>query len=174
MKLEDTFAEHPKVELAGEDAAWLYVSGLLYAYRADTDGFVPAAKVPKLTAKRSPLKLAARLVDVKLWTPVEGGFRIHDYLDHQQSSSERSQQREANAERLRKHRQKKRKGNADVAGDVTPLQNHLQRDCNADVTTPEGEGENYTASSVGGHSTPLGSSNVVDFANVDDATKAAA
>lgn len=140
MKLEDTFAEHPKVELAGDQAAWMYVAGLLYAYRADTDGFVPSAKVAKLTGFSRPQKLAERLVEVRLWEAVEDGFVIHDYLDHQQSSVEREQVRAASAERLRKHRAKN-KGN----GDVTPLHARFdpvaKRLRNGDVTTPEGERE---------------------------------
>lgn len=104
MKLEDTFAEHPKVEIAGDQAAWLYVSGLLYAYRADTDGFVPAAKVAKLTGFRAPQRLADRLVEVNLWEPIEGGYRIHDYLQHQQSSADREEQRVSGARRVALHR----------------------------------------------------------------------
>lgn len=106
VKLDDTFAEHPKVEMAGDEAAWLYVCGLLYAYRADTNGFVPAAKVSKLTGLRNPRRLAEKLVEVRLWETVEDGFLIHDYLKHQQSSQEREEHRLSGARRVALHRDK--------------------------------------------------------------------
>lgn len=137
VKLDDTFTDHPKVEMAGDNAAWLYVAGLLYAYRADTDGFIPHGRVPKLTNLKAPLRLARRLVDVRLWEAVDNGYVIHDYLDHQQSSIDREEQRAANAERLRKHRSKKHRGN----GDVTALQGAVKRDGNTNVRIPEGERE---------------------------------
>lgn len=170
VKLDDTFAEHPKVELAGDEAAWLYVSALLYSYRADTDGFIPAAKVPKLTGLRSPHKLAERLVEVRLWDAVEDGYVIHDYLKHQQSAAERQEQRDANAERARKAREKKRQRHSDV----TPLQKRTSRGRNGvsndEVTLAEGEGDREGevlpndrggTSSVSGVPLPPGASNVV-------------
>lgn len=136
VKLDDTFTDHPKVEMAGDNAAWLYVAGLLYAYRADTDGFIPNGRVPKLTNLKGPKRLAQRLVDVKLWEVADDGYVIHDYLDHQQSAADREEQRAANADRLRKHREKRRSN-----GDVTALQRASQRDGNANVRIPEGDRE---------------------------------
>lgn len=136
MKLEDTFAEHPKVELAGDDAAWLYVCGLLYSYRADTDGFVPANKVPKLTGKRHPMKLAERLVESGLWEAVEDGYVVHDYLKHQQSSAKREELRARGAERGKKHR-----ANARTNADITALRNGSEAVRNSKVQKEEGDRE---------------------------------
>lgn len=87
MRLDDQFTEHPKVVEAGPLAAWLYVCGLTYCARQLTDGFIPAAQLPRLTS--GPVgKLAARLVAVGLWEPADGGYRVHDYLDYQPSRDE--------------------------------------------------------------------------------------
>ena len=165
VKLDELFAEHPKVEMAGDEAAWMYVSGLLYAYRADTDGFIPAAKVTKLTGFRSAKRIAQRLVDVGLWEPIEDGYLIHDYLKHQQSSETRAMKRKESAERVQKHRRNKK----DVMPDVTPLQQGDKAVGNGEVTPQRGRDKAGTTT-ASGVPHPLDSSNVVDFAKVESAT----
>lgn len=83
VKLDDQFADHPKVTEAGPLAAWLYICGLTYCSRLLTDGFIPAAQVRRLADVKSPDALAHRLVTVGLWEACEGGYRIHDYFDYQ-------------------------------------------------------------------------------------------
>ena len=48
IKIDDQFADHPKVLQAGPLASWMYVCGLTYAGRYLTDGFIPAGQVRKL------------------------------------------------------------------------------------------------------------------------------
>ena len=43
IKIDDQFADHPKVLQAGPLASWLYVCGLTYSGRYLTDGWVPSA-----------------------------------------------------------------------------------------------------------------------------------
>src|SRR5437879_2331970 len=87
-RIEDQFADHPKVVAAGPLAAWLYVCGLTYSNRFLTDGFIPDGQVRKLADVPSPRKLATTLVRVGLWEPAEGGFRIHDFFDYNPSAEE--------------------------------------------------------------------------------------
>lgn len=82
IKIDDQFADHPKVLQAGPLASWLYVCGLTYSGRYLTDGWVPTAQVRKLADVDDALGLAARLVAVGLWEPVDGGYQIHDYHDY--------------------------------------------------------------------------------------------
>lgn len=98
LKLNDALPEHRKIVAAGGDAAWLHVCALAYASRNLTDGFVPSGMVPRLSDRKNPTKLAARLVEVGLWhsaghscprcpQPAAGEYLIHDYLVHQRSAA---------------------------------------------------------------------------------------
>lgn len=97
IKMSDSLPEHRKIVAAGGDAAWLHVCALAYASRNLTDGFIPAPMVPRLSDRKQPMKLAARLVDVELWhapghpckrcpQPAPDTYVIHDYLVHQRSA----------------------------------------------------------------------------------------
>lgn len=118
VRIDDQFARHPKVMQAGPLAGWLYVAGLCYASQYLTDGFIPHGAVPTLAdfshisyetggvpglfsagEDADPRDLAACLAEVGLWEPVEGGYRIHDYLDYNPSAEEVRAQRRQSAER---------------------------------------------------------------------------
>jgi hypothetical protein len=79
-----------------------------------TDGFLIAEAVPTLcsTITGSALKRAVdNLVSVGSWEPVDGGYRVHDYLRHNASK----QQVEEDLEQGRKRYQRwmdKRRSNA--------------------------------------------------------------
>jgi hypothetical protein len=99
-KVDDQFAEHPKVLALGRDrfaGMGLWLLGLTYANRFLTDGFIPDAALPA-----GSRKLAARLVEVRLWEHVSGGYRIHDFGDYQPSREEVNSLRAARAEAGRK------------------------------------------------------------------------
>jgi hypothetical protein len=98
LKLNDALPEHRKIVDAGGDAAWLHVCALAYASRNLTDGYVPSGVVPRLSDRKQPAKLAARLVEVGLWhaaghtcprcpQPGPSQYLIHDYLVHQRSAA---------------------------------------------------------------------------------------
>jgi hypothetical protein len=98
IKMSDSLPEHRKIVAAGGDAAWLHVCALAYASRNLTDGFIPEDFVPRLSDRKQPAKLAAKLVDVWLWhatgheckrcpQPQPGEYVIHDYLEHQRSAA---------------------------------------------------------------------------------------
>lgn len=108
VKLDDGFPEHPKVEAAGEKAAWLYVCGLAYCSRTLSDGFIPGSRVKFLTKQAGAQKLADTLVRVRLWDRVEDGYVIHDYGKHQRSRAQVEQAREQNNLRAQRHRAKLR------------------------------------------------------------------
>lgn len=112
VKLDDTFADHPKVVAAGDAAAWLYVCGLLYCSRHLTDGFIPHEALDRLNSQRGKPKLAARLIEVVLWHEADGGWTVHDYLGRQSSKETVEKKRADTRERVRKHREKQRAGNS--------------------------------------------------------------
>lgn len=65
--LDDRFPEHPKVEAAGDEAAWLFVCGLAYVNRNNTGGIIPKLVVGRLTDLARVERPALRLVKVGLW-----------------------------------------------------------------------------------------------------------
>lgn len=118
VKLDDGFAEHPKIEEAGPLAGFLHVAALCYCNRQLTDGFVPENKVGRLASIPSVKRHVAALVSVGLWHQVDGGYQIHDYLDFQPSRAKVEQEREEARKRMAAAR-KGKKGKADQ-GDTFP------------------------------------------------------
>ena len=98
--------EHPKIEAVGGDAGWLWFCLLGYCKRQKSDGIFPAAKVPKISDRRQPMRLLARLVDEELAhepghdckecvQPLPGYYVLHDWLYWQGSAAQESAGREA-------------------------------------------------------------------------------
>lgn len=112
VRLADDFTDHPKVVAAGPLAGWLYICGLTYSNRYLTDGFVPSGQVRRMADVDNPMGLAALLVEVGLWEPVKGGFRIHDYHGYQPSAEEVKREREETARRQAEYRARKRNGSS--------------------------------------------------------------
>lgn len=103
LKLDDNFADHPKVLAAGPDAVMLWLTGLCYAGRHLTDGRVPRGIFHDQA-------LTDRLVDVGLLEPDDDGcYRIHDFLDFNPSRADVEADREAAKQRMQKVRAKKKR-----------------------------------------------------------------
>lgn len=87
VKVESTVRLHPKFLKAGPAASWLWLCGLAHCQEALTDGFIADEALPFLGVPNAR-RLAAVLVDVGLWHTEQGGWRVHDYLDHNNSASD--------------------------------------------------------------------------------------
>ncbi len=108
-------------EAAGEDkllilsdAAWrMWGMGLIYCQKNLTDGFIDARAIElwgvKVTNKKRVADELCR-PQVKdrapLWSRVEGGFQVHDYLDWNDSKEEILKGRAAGRERITRYRQR--------------------------------------------------------------------
>lgn len=88
IRVESSVARNPKFLSAGPAAAWLWLCGLAYAQDGLTDGFIPTQALPILGAGRKSAALSRRLVDARLWDVSDGGWMIHDYLQHNRPASE--------------------------------------------------------------------------------------
>jgi hypothetical protein len=103
VKVDDGLFSHPKFAALGElmlPAAGLYVLALSWSGHELTDGFIPTAQVARLAGRKvSPIVRA--LVAAGLWDVVEGGYRIHDFLEYNPSRAEalaaRAERREVKA-----------------------------------------------------------------------------
>jgi hypothetical protein len=80
-RLDDNFHAHPRTLQAGLEANGLFARALSYCAHYLTDGFIPAEWAEAQGGK----KPAARLVDVGLLEPIEGGYRVIGYLDRNPS-----------------------------------------------------------------------------------------
>ena len=100
VRLDDHFADHPKI-LGLSDAAYrAFVDGLCYSARYLTDGQIPTAAVKVVT--RSRPKPVAELIDAGLWEQNGAGVIVHHYLEFQPSRSTVEATREARATAGRK------------------------------------------------------------------------
>ncbi len=85
VRLDDGFAEHPKMEAVGPLGMALQVAALCYCARHLTDGHLPASKVPRLLDLPQWRKVVATLEREGVWDATEDGWVIHDYLAFQPS-----------------------------------------------------------------------------------------
>jgi hypothetical protein len=123
VRLDDGFADHPKVISIGKTALALHVWAICYSARHLTDGRIDLG-VPSgcpWVSKRSALEGAlGRLVGAGLWKPVDGGFEINDYLDYNPSAAKVREKRATAAERQRRWRDNQEKRLRRSSNGVTP------------------------------------------------------
>jgi len=74
LKLDDAFGTHPKIAGLSDRAFRAHVLGMLYAAQHLTDGFIPTAVAPS--------KRILGELEGALWSPIEGGWLIHDFLEY--------------------------------------------------------------------------------------------
>lgn len=95
VRLEDDIDEHPKLASVDDHAFAVYVCGLAYCNRNLTDGFIPSSIAMRLRTSARPKVAITALINARLWEPVDGGWRVHDFLHYQPSrqtvEAERSQ-----------------------------------------------------------------------------------
>ena len=94
VRLDDQFADHPKVVGLSAVAFRLHVRAICYAARHETDGVIPAAFVIK--------RAATELVGAGLWEENPAGYIIHDYLEYNPSAASLRAKRAAESERKRR------------------------------------------------------------------------
>lgn len=99
-RVDDNIPHHPKFLKAGPLASWLWICGNCYCNRYLTDGFIPHEVLQTLGDIKSPVKQATRLVLAGLWEAADGGYRVHDFHDHNPKSADVKAKREA--DRIRK------------------------------------------------------------------------
>lgn len=105
FKVDDTLALHGKVIAAGNAAMGLWVRAGAWSMQTLSDGFVPTQVARQLGTKGE----AVRLVTAGLWVEKDDGYLFHEWTQRQPSRTKVQSDREANAERLRKWREKRRK-----------------------------------------------------------------
>lgn len=78
--LDDHADENPKLMAAGGEAAWYWACGLCYCRRnPKVPGFIPRQKARLLYEVKDVDAVIGRLLEVRLWEEVPGGYQVNDY-----------------------------------------------------------------------------------------------
>ena len=126
VRLDDSIVHHPKFVRCGPEAFALFVAGLCYCNRYETDGLISKVAVPHLLpgiAERRAVELAERLAANGVrpsWVDEGEHFRVHDYELYQLTRDDRrgeQRQRELAAERKRRQRARERDRGVTVTPD---------------------------------------------------------
>jgi hypothetical protein len=95
VRIHDGALTHPKIVGLSDKAFRLWVWGLSYSQQHLTNGYIPLVAIP------GRLKRATEdLTRGQLWDAAEAGFRVHDYLDWNDSRELVTQKRSDAKERM--------------------------------------------------------------------------
>ena len=119
-KVSDRLHAHSKFRRAREAMA-LWVGAMSWSCDELTDGFIPA-DMPDLIIPGLGDAMASKLVEVKLWERVDGGYRFHDW-EQFQPSAEDEKSRRADLSRIRSEAGKR--GNAKRWGERSQTDRNL-------------------------------------------------
>lgn len=103
VRIHDDAMNSLKVMRLSDSAFRLWMKGLCYCQRQLTDGAIPIEWLKDIGAKRKDVEmLSASMVDGKapLWEPTTGGYRVHDYLDWNDSRAVVTKKRSDAKERM--------------------------------------------------------------------------
>lgn len=130
FRIDDKFAEHPKVRRLAKDrvsATGLWTLCGVWCADNLSDGFVPAEVVRRYDPR---LRMAKRLVEVTLWHEVaregELGYEFHEWSEHQPTRSEVVEKRRKTAAKVKAWRDKK----AAQAAEEFPPEPEDEESCN--------------------------------------------
>lgn len=104
VRIDDHFPQHRKILGLDDSAFALYVRSICYCATQLSNGDVIMAALPLLTRHRKPQTLVAQLVEAELWEITLAGWRVHDYLDWQESADSVLGKRAAARERMQRLR----------------------------------------------------------------------
>lgn len=116
-RLDDGLNNDAKLNALSSDAYRLWVRGLVFCQKNLTDGFIPADELPLLlhfAKERERQRIVAELLSGRprvgkgpLWHEIEGGYQMHDYLDHNDPRDKVLAERARAKERLDRYHKKR-------------------------------------------------------------------
>jgi len=105
------YFRHPKIKGVSNAAKLLHLASILWTAEHLTDGFLPSNSIDQLVfdlrlARNKRVILIRSLVDHGLWDELPNGWHVHDFEQHNRSSTRAvvESNRIAAAERQRRHR----------------------------------------------------------------------
>jgi hypothetical protein len=115
LKIDDGFAEHPKIQDLADRTFRLHVVAMCYCARNLTDGVVSERSLRVIAAIIGAARVTRnveQLVSAGLWIPVGGGHRIKDFLEYNPTAERVKEERLRNRERQQRHRERNASRNA--------------------------------------------------------------
>src|SRR5579859_370835 len=88
-RLDDAFYSDPDVMAMGLVARALYIAGLVHCARGLTDGFIAAEFLGKIAVMADVEDVGGsvlRLVSLKVWLPIDGGYRVRNWQRYNHSA----------------------------------------------------------------------------------------
>lgn len=138
-KFDDQYPDHPKIVRVGPLGMALHTAATCYCARYLTDGFVPAAMIPRLinldglytisngvTNAVTHAELTKELTEAGLFNEAPGGYTVHDYLEYNPPAEQVKQERERTKARQaawKERHSKKTDDNAVSNGVSNPVDN---------------------------------------------------
>ncbi|HHW13456.1 MAG TPA: hypothetical protein GXX28_00810, partial [Firmicutes bacterium] len=158
VRIDDHFAEHPKVLQVGPLGMALQIAALCYCNRNLTDGFIPWATARTLLSweflgeqeerGRKRYEIAATcgmagetissefvirlLLDAGIWEEVDGGYMIHDYDQYQPTKAEVLAKQAKRSEAGRKAAAAR--WHAECVPDASDMRNACDDACDSDAS----------------------------------------
>ena len=96
VRFDTSLPDNPKIlELVemrdGRASAFVYCCSLAYAGKHGTDGFIPKWALSRINGRPAD---ATRLIEVRLWHEVDGGWEINGWAERQESNDETQARKE--------------------------------------------------------------------------------
>lgn len=89
VRIDENMVDHPKIAGLSDRAFRLWITGLAYANRQETDGHLDM-KTTRRWTQRGAKVAEKELVDAGLWHQNGREYVIHDYLEYQPSKADNS------------------------------------------------------------------------------------
>lgn len=124
LKLYTSLPDDEKLIAAGAEDGWhlhlaLYVCGLCYCAKNETDGRIPKAQMPRLSTVPDAPELAGDLVGAGLWHDKGSHYVVHGYTERQRTKAQLDRVREVRAEAGRKGGQASKKASNPASNEAT-------------------------------------------------------
>lgn len=135
-RFDDGYAHNRKIRKLSDQAFRLDVAGILWANAYGTDGFISDDDLELVCAEvRKPGRTAKELEDRRRWERVEGGWRIHHFLDYNPSAEQLRAASELKTLRQQRWRTNRRDASGDGDVDASTVASHnASRDAIADAS----------------------------------------
>lgn len=139
FKVDDKLHSHPKVELAGVAAMGLWVIAGSWSADQLTDGVVSVERISRLCGDRRQAHLLAKsLVRAGLWVEVEGGYKYHEWHEHQPTAEAVKAEKERKRRNVADHRARRNQAiTGNVTGYTTGKESGLKSRPDPDPTRPD-------------------------------------
>lgn len=107
LKVDDKLPRNPKILAGDVETAWYYLCALTHCAEQLTDGYIADAAVPVIAPHiTDPRDVAERCAQLEMFSRVDGGYQVPDYLDFNPSRAKVLADRAADRERQARKRSK--------------------------------------------------------------------